>query len=73
MVFIYPLNNIPFPLSLISYVVPARYFIEITRDATLRGIGWPGVGSDLLMIFLLGIVPFVIARKVLRRMQLGGE
>ena len=69
--FIYPLNNIPFPLSLVSYIVPARYYIEITRDATLRGIGWPVVGTDLLIIFLLGIVPFMVTRKALSRMQLG--
>jgi len=69
--FIYPLSNIPFPLSLISNVVPARYFIEITRDAFVRGIGWSGVWLNLIIIFLLGMVLFTIARKALSRMQLG--
>lgn len=69
--FIYPLSNIPFPLSLVSNVVPARYFIEITRDAFVRGIGWSGVWSSLLIIFLLGMLLFNVARKTLSRMQLG--
>lgn len=41
--FIYPLSNIPFPLSLLTYLVPARHYIVITRDAYVRGAGWPGV------------------------------
>jgi ABC-2 type transport system permease protein len=69
--FIYPLSNIPFPLSLVSNIVPARYFIEITRDAFVRGIGWSGVWSNVIIIFLLGMVLFTVARKTLSRMQLG--
>jgi len=69
--FIYPLSNIPFPLSLVSNVVPARYFIGITRDAYVRGIGWSGVWFNLLMILGLGLILFNVARKALSRMQLG--
>lgn len=69
--FIYPLNNIPFPLSLISNIIPARYFIVITRDAYVRGVGWPGVWFSVLMILVLGLVLFNVARKSLSRMQLG--
>jgi ABC-2 type transport system permease protein len=68
--FIYPLSNIPYPLSLLPNVVPARYYIEVMRDAFVRGIGWSGVGFDLLMIGVLGFVFFMAARRVLRRMQL---
>ncbi len=69
--FIYPLSNIPFPLSLVSNVVPARYFIEITRDAYVRGIGWASVWHCLIIILALSMVLFNVARKALSRMQLG--
>jgi ABC-2 type transport system permease protein len=69
--FIYPLSNIPFPLSLVSSIIPARYYIEITRDAFVRGVGWAGIGTNLLIIFLLGMVLFLVARKALSKMQLG--
>ncbi|MCL6434028.1 MAG: ABC transporter permease [Leptolyngbyaceae cyanobacterium HOT.MB2.61] len=68
--FIYPLSNIPFPLSLISNIVPARYFIVITRDAFVRGVGWSGIWFDLLMISLIGLLLFNIARRLLSKMQL---
>jgi ABC-2 type transport system permease protein len=54
--FIYPLSNIPFPLSLVTNVVPARYYIDITRDAFLRGTGWSGVWFDFLMLIVLGLI-----------------
>jgi ABC-2 type transport system permease protein len=68
--FIYPLSNIPFPLSLVPNIVPARYFIIITRDAFVRGTGWPGVWFDMLMLIVLGLVFFNIAHRLLKRMQL---
>ncbi len=70
--FIYPLNNIPFPLSLVSNIVPARYYINITRDAFVRAIGWTGVSFDLLILVIFGFVLFNISRRILSRMQLPG-
>lgn len=67
--FIYRIENIPFPLSLVSKILPARYFIEITRDAFVRGTGWPGVWYAPLMIALVGAFFFRTAAKVLSRMQ----
>ncbi len=69
--FIYPVSNIPFPLSLLSAIVPARYFVVISRDAYVRGTGWPGVGLDVLVILVAGVVLFAAARRSLGAMELG--
>lgn len=68
--FIYPLSNIPFPLSLVSNIIPARYYIEITRDAYVRGTGWPGVWFSMVMLIILGLILFNMARRGLSKMQL---
>ncbi|MGA7938113.1 MAG: ABC transporter permease [Kovacikia sp.] len=68
--FIYPLSNIPFPLSLLPNIIPARYYIIITRDAFVRGIGWASVWFDELVMIVIGLVLFNIARRALSRMQL---
>jgi ABC-2 type transport system permease protein len=68
--FIYPVSNIPFPLSLVSAIVPARYFILISRDAFVRGTGWPGVAFPVLVILLSALVFFMAARRSLGTMQL---
>ncbi|MGF1537377.1 MAG: ABC transporter permease [Elainellaceae cyanobacterium] len=68
--FIYPLSNIPFPVSLIANIVPARYYIDVSRDAFVRGTGWASIGAALLAITLLGLLLFAAAWRGLRRMQL---
>ncbi|AFY77031.1 MAG: ABC transporter permease [Hydrococcus sp. C42_A2020_068] len=68
--FIYPLSNIPFPLSLISNIVPARYYLEISRDTFVRGTGWAGVWLFFIILIILGLFIFNAARYTLRRMQL---
>jgi ABC-2 type transport system permease protein len=68
--FIFPLTNIPFLLSLISYIVPARYYLNLTRDAFVRGTGWAGVWYNLPILLLLGLAEFYLAWREIRRMQL---
>lgn len=70
--FIYPLNNIPFPISLLPNIVPPRYYIDITRDVFVRNIGWVGVWFDLLMLAVFGLLLFNASRRVINRMQLPG-
>ncbi len=67
--FIYRIENIPFPLSILPKLIPARYFIEITRDAFVRGTGWSGIWYAPLMIAIVGLLFFRIAAKVLSEMQ----
>ena len=68
--FIYPLSNLPFPLSIIPNFVPLRYYIIITRDAYVRGIGWGDVWFSIMMLIVLGILIFNNARSSLKQMQL---
>ena len=68
--FLYPLSNIPFPLSLLTYIIPARYYIELSRDAFVQGTGWAGVWFAPLVLGLLCMLLFRGATKTLSRMQL---
>jgi ABC-2 type transport system permease protein len=68
--FIYRIENIPFPLSLISNIIPARYYILVTRDAFVRGTGWAGVWYVPLIVGLIGFLIFMAATRNLKRMQL---
>jgi ABC-2 type transport system permease protein len=67
--FLYPLSNMPYALQLLSFIVPARYFIEVSRDAFVRGAGWPGFGYAPLMLVTIGACYFTAAWLRLRRMQ----
>ena len=67
--FIFPLSNIPSGIRWVAYLVPARYFIEITRDAFVRGSGWSAVWPGHLALALLGSFFLFRAWRRLRNMQ----
>jgi ABC-2 type transport system permease protein len=58
--FAFPIINMPKPIELITYVIPARYFVTILKGIYLKGVGldvlWPEalvlVGFAVVMIFL---------------------
>jgi ABC-2 type transport system permease protein len=68
--FIYPIRNITYPISLLSNIVPARYYIEATRDAFVRGGSW--LAHWYVPVFLL-LINFVILGATshgMRKMQI---
>ncbi|HKP85325.1 MAG TPA: ABC transporter permease [Blastocatellia bacterium] len=67
--FIYPLSNVPAGIRWVASVVPARYFIEITRDTFLRGSSWAGVWHAHVALGLLGLFFLSVAWLKTRRMQ----
>lgn len=67
--FIFPVSNIPAGIRWIAAIVPARYFIEITRDAFVRGGGWPAIWYAPLMLSLIGSFYFLNAWRRIRHMQ----
>ena len=67
--FMYPLSNIPAGIRWIASFVPARYFIEIARDAFSRGGAWAGVWQSEAALALLGAGFLLFAWLRMRRMQ----
>ena len=58
----------PLGLRLVSYLVPARYFIAVTRGVFLKGVGpdvlWPhGVGMVLFALIGLGLAVRVFRKE----------
>ncbi len=68
--FLFPLNTVPFPFSIASYLVPVRYYIELCRDVFVRGSGWFSTWHLIVALLLLGIAEFAIAWWGMRKMQL---
>lgn len=68
--FVYPIDNIPFPLSLFSLIVPARYYIELCRDAFIRGTGWAAVWTEIIALVTFVVVLAALSWFGTRKMQL---
>jgi ABC-2 type transport system permease protein len=65
--FIYSISNMPVIIQLISFLVPARYFIEIIKGVFLKGVGLEILWFDLLLLVFYGAVVFFYATRRLRQ------
>jgi ABC-2 type transport system permease protein len=61
--YIFPRETMPKFFFILSYFVPATFFIDITRGIILRGAGWADLWSDALALFLFGTMLLVIAAR----------
>ena len=68
--FVFPLSNIPSWLRWISDLVPARYFIEVSRDVFVRGGGWPATWHVPILLTVLSAVFLFKGWMSLRKMQI---
>jgi ABC-type multidrug transport system, permease component len=68
--FVYPVSNIPVGLRWISYLVPARHYVEIARDAFVRGGGWAATWHVPVVLALLSAFFFFRAWASMREMQI---
>ncbi len=67
--FLMPIQNIPAGLRWISNIVPARHFVEVTRDIVLRGGDWTTSAKPLLWLLGLALLFFMVNISGMRRMQ----
>ncbi|WP_218598070.1 ABC transporter permease [Polaribacter sp. NJDZ03] len=60
--FIFPITSMPFPLQVISNIIPAKWFIIIIKGIMLKGVGLQYVWKETLI--LLGMTVFFIALSI---------
>ena len=61
--YIFPRETMPKFFYVLSYFVPATYFIDITRGIILRGAGWAHLWTDAVALFFMGTMLLVIAAR----------
>jgi len=53
--FVFPLEYMPTPIQLISYLFPGRYFVDAIRGIYLKGVGLSVLWPDALLLTLFGV------------------
>src|SRR6516162_3674107 len=61
--YIFPRETMPRFFFILSYFVPATYFIDITRGIILRGAGWQHLWIDAVALSCIGSLLLVIAAR----------
>ncbi|MCP3061655.1 ABC transporter permease [Myxococcus sp. K38C18041901] len=65
--FIFPIENLPTPLKLISTLIPARYFVATLRGVLLRGNGMNVLWPQLVALALFALFMLVLATRRFQR------
>jgi ABC-2 type transport system permease protein len=65
--FVFPVDNMPIILRMISYIVPARYFIDILNGLYLRDVGFGYLWSDYLILLVMCLILANLAFRKLRK------
>ncbi|MDX5585481.1 MAG: ABC transporter permease [Aureibaculum sp.] len=57
--FIFPISSMPWPLQVISNIIPAKWFIIIIKGIMLKGVGLTFIWKETLILF--GMTIFFVA------------
>lgn len=61
--FLYEIESMPWAIQLITWIVPARYFVSSLKTVFLVGDVWSVFTTDLIAMALLGLLFFALARR----------
>lgn len=65
--FIYPIDQMPAVIQIITHVIPARYFMSIIRDVFLKGTPFMLLLDDLLALALFAAVLTFLATRAFQK------
>jgi ABC-2 type transport system permease protein len=54
--FVFPIENMPALLQMVTHIIPARYFVTILRGIYLKGVGPAVLWTEALLLALFGVV-----------------
>ena len=65
--FIFTIANMPRAIQMVTYIVPARYFVAILKGIYLKGVGLEILGGQALLLAIYAAVMVTLARVKLKK------
>ncbi|ODT82856.1 MAG: hypothetical protein ABS69_04860 [Nitrosomonadales bacterium SCN 54-20] len=65
--FLFEINAMPAPIRALTWLIPARYFVESLKTVFLAGDIWAVFMLNLLAMAAIGALFFVLAKRVTRK------
>ncbi len=68
--FLFEISSMPLPIRLLTYLMPARYFVQSLQTLFLVGNVWNLVFLNVSVMFFFGLVLFyIIVKKTVKRLD----
>ena len=64
---IFPIENMPRAIQLVTYLIPLRYYAEIIRGVFLRGSGIDVLWPEALVLLGMGVAILTVASLRFRK------
>jgi ABC-2 type transport system permease protein len=61
--FMFPIENMPYPLQLISNIVPAKWFYIIVKSIMIKGLGFSAIWKETLILAGVTLILLVVSLK----------
>lgn len=65
--FMYPISNMPKLIQLLTYLIPARYFVALLKGIYLKGIGPEILVTEGVFLIVFGIGLVILANLMFRK------
>ena len=65
--FVFPIDNMPFVVRLLTYLNPLRYFLVIIRGIFLKGVGLSILWEQFAAMTAIGVILFAAAIRRFRK------
>jgi ABC-2 type transport system permease protein len=65
--FMFDIGNMPKVLQLVTYLIPARYFVTILRGLYLKGVGLSVLWPECLMLTAFGALTLILSIRVFKK------
>jgi ABC-2 type transport system permease protein len=65
--FVYAIENMPAPIRVVTYIIPARYIVTIMKGVFLKGVGASVLWYELLFLTLYGAIVFFLAARKMKQ------
>jgi ABC-2 type transport system permease protein len=63
--FVYAVENMPHVIQMVTYLVPARYFVTILKGIFLKGVGVQILWAEILFLGVYTLLVFLLATRKL--------
>lgn len=63
----YSIDNMPRPIQILTYVIPARYFVTLLKGIYLKGVGLSILGLEAALLVIWTAIVLVLAHAKFRK------
>lgn len=65
--FVYAIENMPRVIQVVTYAVPARYYVKILNGIFLKGAGWSVLWVEVLFLVAFAVIVFAASVRKVRQ------